>query len=506
MGRFWRGVLNAGTAAVGIYAVRHALRHMETQGENREVAAGKRILILGAGFGGSAVATELSHLLRGEGNGEITLVDADNYLLFTPMLTEAAGGELDTRHIVGRVQHLADRVKFIQGQVIKIDVAAKSVTVLVGAPELDPVERTLWADHVVIGLGSVTSYHHIPGVEEHSFGMKKLEDAAVVRKHALKCLERAALEDDPEKRKSLMTFVVGGGGFTGVETMAALNDMMREVRKRFPALKREQVRTVLIHQGDRLLPEITGELSAYAQKKLVERGVVVQLNREVSGAGDGYVEVKGEGKIPTRTLIWTAGETPSPAIATADCKKGEHGGIVVDSCCQVPGHPGIWALGDNAEIPNPDGSGNYAPTAQNATREGKQIARNIVEALHGCPAQPFRYTPMGELALVGRRTGVARVFGWNFSGVIAWAMWRAVYLAKMPDGAQQIRILMDWIFDMTLGREITPLSPEAGSPAERAISSDLAAPANSAASGQSGELTARTDLCLQTDGRNNEEL
>ncbi len=456
--------MHAGLAVAATYAARQVLLRAEKREGNRGIAQGKQILILGAGFGGLGVAKELSRLLPEGENGKITLVDADNFLLFTPMLTEAAGGELDTRHIISSVRKLHERIEFVQGRVTHIDVHGKSATVSLGPEHLDPKERTLQADHLVIALGSVTSYHHLPGVKENSFAMKALHDAASVCAHALACLQRANDEEDAAKRKELLTFTVGGGGFTGVETMAALNDLVREKAQRFRNLSPDDVRTLIIHPGKRLLEEITPELAAYAEQKLKERGVEVQLNARIGSAGPDFVQVEGGERVSTRTLIWTAGVTPSPVIEQTDVPKGKHHGITVEGTCQVPNVPGVWALGDCAEIPKPDGKGTYAPTAQNATREGKLIARNIVATLRGEQPQPFRYTPVGELALVGRRSGVARVFGQNFSGLLAWAMWRAVYLAKMPGTGQQARILGDWVFDVLFGREPMPVAGDAGAP------------------------------------------
>ncbi len=450
--------MHAGLAAAATYAARQALLAAEERETNRGIAQGKHILILGAGFGGLGVAQELARLLPDDGNGRITLVDEDNYLLFTPMLTEAAGGELDSRHIVRSVHKLHNRIHFVQGRVTKIDVHGKSATVQLGPAQLDPQERTLTADHLVIALGSVTSYHHLPGVEENSFAMKSLGDAGAVCAFALACLERANNEEDASKRKELLTFVVAGGGFTGVETMAALNDLLRDKAEEYGNLSSGDVRTLIVHPGKRLLEEITPELAAYAEQKLKERGVEVQLNARISSAGPDFVQVEGGERIAARTLIWTAGVTPSPVIEQTDAPKGKHHGIQVEGTCQLKETPGVWALGDCAEIPKPDGQGTYAPTAQNATREGKLIARNIVATLRGAEPQPFRYTPIGELALVGRRSGVARVFGRNFSGLLAWAMWRAVYLAKMPGGGQQARILSDWAFDLLFGREPMPVA------------------------------------------------
>jgi NADH dehydrogenase len=433
------------------------LRESQERLTNRNVARGKRILIVGAGFGGMSVARELARLLPDRANGEIVLIDSDNYLLFTPMLTEAAGGELDARHIISPVRQLSKRVQFVQGRVTKIDVAQRSLTVEAGSGGLDPTEKTYTGDHLVIALGSVTNFHHTPGAAENAIPMKRLEDAAAVCNRVLACLERAAVEDDPSKRKELLTFVVGGGGYTGVETMAAVNDLVRDSVRQYPKIEAADVRTIIMHPDDRLLPEITPELASYAQEQLECRGVEVMLNTRVKSAGKDFVESEHGERIPARTLIWTAGVTPNPLIEELNQPKSKHGALLVSECCELEQAPGVWSLGDCAAVPMPDGKESYGPTAQNAIREGKLVAQNIVATLRGDQPTAFRYTPIGELALVGKRSGVARIYGHNFSGPIAWALWRAIYLSKMPGLGQQARILGDWVLDLALGREPTPL-------------------------------------------------
>ncbi len=424
------------------------------------VAQGKRIVILGAGFGGRAVATELARLLPAEGNGEILLIDEDNFLLFTPMLTEAAGGELDPRHIAVPARNLPKRVSFIQGTVKALDVSANTVTVTFGAGGLEQETTTIPANHVVIALGSVTNFHEIPGVAETSFQMKRLEDASAICDRVTACLERAAVEHDPAKRKALLTFVVAGGGYTGVETMAALNDLVREQVRQYGNASEADVRTVLVNPGDRLLSETSPQLAEYAAQKLKENGVEIRMKTSIKSADREKVELEPSDSIATHTLIWAAGVKPNPVVANLDCEKGKHGGIRVHADCAVLNRPGVWAIGDCAEIPNQTG-GTYAPTAQNATREGTTVARNIIASLQGQATEQFRYKPIGELALVGRREGVAQVGGFNFSGIIAWAMWRAVYLAKMPGSAQKVRVLTDWLLDLVVGREPLALTPTA---------------------------------------------
>ncbi len=447
-------------AAVGYASWREMSRRAEIQ-RYSGIALGKRIVILGAGFGGMFAAAELGRFLPHPDNGEIVLVNERDFLLFTPMLTEAAGGELDARHILSPVRNYSERITFIEGRVTGIDVSKKEVAVLAGARGPDPAELHIKADHLVLALGSVTNFHHVPGVEQNALQMKQVEDAVAVCDRVLACLERAAIEQDANRRRELLTFVVAGGGYTGVETMAAINDLVRDSVRKYPNVRASEVRTLLINPGDRLLTETSQELGAYAHRKLHERGVDVRMKASITAAGDDYVEVNQNERIPARTLIWAAGVKPNPITDQVAVEKGKHGGIKVNGCCQVNGHRGLWALGDCAEVPRVDGSGTYAPTAQNAIQQGRLVARNILSELSGGAPTPFRYRPMGELALVGKHSGVARVFGFNFSGLFAWAMWRSVYLAKMPGSAQRARVITDWLLDLLFGREPLSLIPDA---------------------------------------------
>lgn len=457
MGTFQK-LLWAGAGAGAGYLAWNKVQERQEIQSYTGLAHGKTFLILGAGFGGAAVAQELARWLPDALNGDIVLIDSRNYLLFTPMLTEAAGGELDMRSITSSVQRLPKRIRFVQGQITGIDLATKTVTVATGSDGVEVSEQKFRADHLVIALGSVSNFHHESSVAQHALQMKSLADAGAVCRRVLACLQSASMEQDEAKRKEYLTFVVGGAGYTGVETMAAINDLVRDSIGRYPNLRPDEVRTILVDPVDRLLPELTPDLASYAESKLKERGVEIILKTPVTGAGDNYVELHGSQRVPTRTLIWTAGVEPSPLIKDLDCPKGRHGGAETDRCCRITKYEGVWALGDCAEVPKADGKGTYAPTAQNAIREGALTGRNIARSLRGLPAQPFSYTPIGELALVGKRAGIARVYNRNFSGLLAWAMWRAIYLSKMPGAGQRARILGDWMLDWIFGREPIPVS------------------------------------------------
>jgi len=426
------------------------------------------VLILGAGFAGIAVAQELSKQFPEGAECRLTLVDQNNFSLFTPMLTEVAGGEVDAEAIVGAVRALAPRCKFEQGRVQRIDAAAKTVTLLIGggdsgAPQAD---RIMQFDHLVISLGSVINYRQISGLREHSLGAKSIDQAIAIRNRALALLERADEETDAAVRRRLLTFVVGGGGFSGVETMAALNDLVRGSVQHYRTINPSDIHTVLVHPGDRLLPELSAGLANYAQRRLEQRGVEVLLQTSITGAGPDWAEIKSKSgddtkRLATHAFIWTGGVTPAPVIAQAGLKLGHHHGVTVDGSCAVADHPGIWALGDCAEVPHANGQGSYAPTAQNATREGAMVGHNIAASIRGEPLRTFTYQSIGEFAIVGKRAGVAQVFGLRFSGIVAWAMWRAIYLAKLPGTIKKVRVGLDWLIDAIFDRDLVALPGEA---------------------------------------------
>ena len=456
-----RTIAVVGASAGGALLGWRLWKSADLQRQNRNLHRGQKILILGAGFAGMTAAQELSKLLPGDGDANITLIDQNNFLLFTPMLSEVAGGDLDARHIIAPPRQLSGRINFGRGKVREIDLASRSVVVEVG--EGSNSSRTLQADQLVIALGSVPKFHGIPGVQEHSLPIKSIGDAAAIRNRVLTSLEHASWESDVSVRRELLTFVVGGGGYTGVETMAAVNDLARESVKEYPSISPQEINTFLVDPGERLLMELSSDLAHFAQRKLQERGVSVLLKTKITNATESYIELEGGRRIPARTLIWAGGITPNPLIETLNCERGNHGGIVVDECCRMRGHSEIWALGDCAEVPKNGSKGSYAPTAQNATREGQLVAHNIVAVLRSHQPKPFAFQEIGELALVGKHAAVAKIYGQHFSGFLAWAMWRAIYLSKMPGFGQRARILLDWVLDFAFGRSVAAFPIERSS-------------------------------------------
>jgi NADH dehydrogenase len=422
-----------------------------------------RVLILGGGFAGVLTAQALERRLGRRTDVEIWLVSRDNFMLFTPLLPEVCSGVLEPRHVVNALRGMVKRPSSwcITAEAREIDLDGKVVTVLGGDGDL----HRLHYDTLVLALGGVTHTFGIPGIDQHAVGMKTLADAFSLRNRMIEVLERADLEDDPDERAAQLTFVVGGGGFSGVETAGELEDFARRVRKRyFPKIRQEEIRGHLVELRDQILPEMPSEMGRYARERLERRGMEVltgtpikevRENEVVVGAGD------GERVIRTRTVVWTGGVRPAPLVAESGVEV-DKGGRAIVQATMATSHEGVFAIGDCALIPNVDDpeSRPHAPTAQNAVREAKTLARNIVAHIDGKPLEPFRYRQLGQLASIGRRTGVGIVFGIRVRGLIAWFMWRGYYWSRTPGFSTKIRVAIDWALTALFGSDPVQLQVE----------------------------------------------
>lgn len=409
-----------------------------------------RVLILGGGFAGLYTALHLDKKLAKDPQMEVVLVNRENYFLFTPMLHEIAASDLDITHIVNPIRKLLKRVKFFEGEVTKIDLAARQVEVAHG---LHGHSHTLKYDHLVIGLGSVTNFFNTPGLQELALTMKSLGDAIYLRNRLIAMLEEAEPECNAPSRCRLLTFVVAGGGFAGVETVAAINDFLRDALKFYPGIKEELIKVILVHPGMIILPELKAELGLYAQQKLSNRKVEILLNTKVVGLSEDEVILSDGNHISANTLIWTAGTSPNPILEMLPCAK-ERGKLLVNEHLEVAGHAQVWALGDCALVSDPHTGNYYPPTAQHALREGKVVAQNIIADVYGGDKKRFDFATIGQLAAIGRRTGVAQIFGVKFSGFLAWWMWRSIYLSKLPRFEKKLRVLLDWTLDVIFSKDL----------------------------------------------------
>jgi NADH dehydrogenase len=410
----------------------------------------KRILILGSGFGGLYTALRLEKKLSRHSNVEITLVNRENFFLFTPMLHEVAAGDLDLTHIVNPVRKLLHRTHFFNGDIKRIDLKERRVIV---AHADDNHDHELSFDYLVLALGSVTNFYNLRGLAENALTMKSLSDAIRLRSRLIKNLEEADFECSCDDRSRLLTIVVVGGGFAGVETIASVNDFMREAVRFYPKLTEAELRIVLIEATDVVLPELGPQLGAYALKKLASRGVQFLMNTAVKSVSNDQVNLSDGTSLKTNTLVWTAGVSPNPLLDMLDCSK-ERGRLITNEFLEVGEFPGVWALGDCAAVPDPASGKSCPPTAQHAIRQGKIVADNIVAAINGGPQRRFKFKTIGALASIGKRTGVARIMGVNFSGFIAWWLWRTIYLSKLPRFEKKVRVALDWFLDLLFSKDL----------------------------------------------------
>lgn len=428
-----------------------------------------RIVVLGGGFAGVAVAQRLERLARRAPRWDVTLVSERNFLLFTPMLAEVAAGVLHGRHVSAPLRAACPRTRFQRGAAEAVDLDARTVTIRSG----DLVRALPW-DHLVVAVGLRPTYRSLPGVEQHALPLKTLADAQSVRAHVLARLDEADIEADPEQRRALLTFAVVGGGFAGAETVAELRDLVHSVVRFYPSLEVDELRFVLVHSRDRILPELSAELARYAACHLAERGVELRLSTRVAGVRPGVLELDGGASLVTWTVVWTAGNRPAAIVDGLELEKGPGGAIVVEPTLKARGAERIWAAGDCAAVP--DGAdGLHPPTAQHALREGKLLAGNLAAELAGDAPKPFRFTTLGMLAALGHRTGVAEIRGRRFSGALAWALWRGIYLAKLPGLEKKVRVALDWTLDLVFPRDIV-LDAEPTAPARAELAAKSTPP------------------------------
>jgi len=422
-------------------------------------ASPKRIVVVGGGFAGMTTAASLEDELPPDGSVSITLVSDQNALLFTPMLAEVAGGSLEPGHISSPLRTTLRRTEFVRGRAVIVDFGRRVLTVAPakGGPGS---AREIPFDHLVMAVGSVSNYFGAANIQRHAFDFKTLLDAIRIRNHVIEMFERADRESDPVVRRSLVTFVIAGGGFAGVELAGALNDFSRGILADYPRISPSEVRTVLVHSRDRILPELSESLGRYARDRMEARGVEFKLSNRVLDAGEGQV-VLSDGEIRTWTLAWTAGSAPSPWLKSVGFDTDKRGAVLVDSTMAVTGRDGIWALGDCAALKDGRTGNPCPPTAQFALREGRTLARNISRSLRGEAPQPFYFESLGALCVVGHQTACAELTvpfsrgrQLRFSGLLAWMMWRGIYVSKLPGLERKVRVIVNWTFELFFPRDI----------------------------------------------------
>ena len=417
----------------------------------------KKILIIGGGFGGVFTAKNLIKKLSKSQRKrvQIELINQHNYFVFQPLLPEVSSGIINPHDAVSPLRALLPKVKHRLATVKHIDTLNKRVQVLQGRhKKLIEIDY----DELVIACGQ-KSQLSLSGFAEHSFTMQDLGDAFSLRNHVLKCLELADVTLDDELKRRALTFVTAGAGFSGVETLGELQDMVRRAVKYYPNISLKEVRFILVQRGERILEQLPESLSAYAHKKLLKRGIDIRLNTGIARASRDYIETSDGEKIHALTTITTIGNAALDFIQNSFTL--QRGKIEVNAQMQVLGHNNIWALGDVALIPlsSTKGEQQYAPpTAQFAVREAKTLAYNLSQHLAGKALKPFKFNPLGVMASLGAYQGVAQIYKINLSGIIAWAIWRGLYITKVPGSIAKIRITLNWAMDYFFPRTLVQIA------------------------------------------------
>ncbi|HTL30490.1 MAG TPA: NAD(P)/FAD-dependent oxidoreductase, partial [Tepidisphaeraceae bacterium] len=411
----------------------------------------KRIIILGSGFGGTYTAHHLQRLTKHRNDIEITLVSRDNYFLMTPLLFEAGSGVLEPRHAVNPLRPLLKRVRFVKGVVTGIDLDKR----VVNASPAEGESYALPYDELVIALGGITNTTIVPGSDK-AMRFKHLADAILLRNHVIELFEQADVEMDPARKRALLTFVVVGAGLVGVELMGELDEFLDNLVRSYPRINQDEIHLELIEAGPAILPELEPELGQYAADVYTKRGINVRVKTPVERIEPTRVYLPGGMTIDSHTIVAATGVAPNPLLKDVPLAKDRKGRIITEPTMRVKDRPEVWALGDSASIPDPDGKP-YPPLAQHAIREARVLAGNILAAMENRPLEPFVYKSLGTLASLGHYKGVGRVLKFHVKGFLAWWIWRSYYLFQMPRWNRRLRVMVDWTVALLFKNDVVKL-------------------------------------------------
>ena len=426
----------------------------------------KKIVILGSGFAAVECAKKLENEYGNDPEIELVMIGEDNFLLFTPMLPQVASGMIETRHIVFPIRTICKKTKFYEGRIKNVDPYGKLVT-LWGTGDKRSI--SIHYDFLVVALGSETNFFGMADVEKNAYTMKTLNDAVMLRNRIIDMLEQAENETNPILRKSFLNFVVVGGGFAGIETAGELMDLLLDVRKYYPSIQKDDLKVIVLEAMGEILPGFNKKLAEFAKQKLKERGIDIQLKKAVTSFDGNEVTIKTLDETPkdsidqseinsiiTKTLIWTAGITPVNTIKRSMFKT-EKGKIIINDFLEVEKFPGVFAIGDCALFVDPITNRPFPPTAQIAEAQAKMAAKNLISLIKNSEKEKFVYHSKGQLAIIGKRTGIATFLGMNISGFLAWLIWRNVYLSKIPTFDKKTRVFLDWMIDLFFDRDVSRL-------------------------------------------------
>ena len=408
----------------------------------RERRARGGTLVIGGGFAGSYVARLL-------GRRGATIVSPENFMLYTPLLPEAASGTLEPRHVVVPLRVMCRHAELLLGRTLALDEERRMVEV-----ETEAGRFGVCYENLVVALGAVPRTLPIPGLAEHGLGFKSLADAIHLRNHVLRRLEAADAVDDAELAAEHLSFVFVGAGYAGVEALAELSDLVRDALRYYPALRTVPQKWVLVDAAPKILPEIPTRLGEYAARQLAARGVDIRVSTMLESATERSVMLSGGSRIPTRTLVWTAGVRAHPLLGELGLPLDERGRVVVDPTLRVEGRERVWALGDCARVPNAAAGGEPdPPTSQHALRQARRLAKN----LRGEP-RPYSYRMLGQVATLGRHKGIADVLGLRLRGFLGWFVTRTYHLYQLPLLTRKLRVVTDWTVSLFFRRDIVELS------------------------------------------------
>lgn len=422
-----------------------------------------RVVILGGGYGGLYAALELWKAVRRD-KIDVTLVSRDNFFLVQPMLPEAVSGNIEAPHIVKSLRRLLPGIDFHHAEIDSVDPEEEVVHIRHHGAT---VERRIAYDHLLVAVGNSTDLVSLPGMAEHAFTVKTIANAFTLRSHLLGALEQAEVTASAAERRKLLTFVVAGAGYTGVEVASEINDYMKEAVRSYPTLDEREVRVVLLQRGGRILPELSEELADFSQRILERNGIEVWTNTPIASAtAESAVLASGE-QIPTRTLVSALGAGPNPVLQCFDKGLDSSGRLQADEFLRAPAYENVWVVGDAGAIPNLRDGGQYPPTAQSALRQAQHAARNILAAIEERPPKPFLHRSTGVMVTLGGYRGAAEIFGFKLQGFLAWFLFRTFWLVQLPGIDRKLRAMLHWTIELFFKRDIAKYEAMGGGPVAR---------------------------------------